>query len=307
MKNYILTALLYFVAINTGVLSQIIITTDTCNFEDSCSMIKLDTPLSNIWEVGQPSKILFDSAFSTNKALMTDSLNYYPTNNQSSFIITIKDGTYQADAIEIKFKYKLDTDSLLDGGYIDVSFDGGGSWYDFLDQANNNMGVWVSSSSNLYLSDTLFNGKYGISGTNTEWSSGILESRFYAPMDQFIDSMMIRFNFISDSIQNNREGWMIDDLMVIKKFYSNVEENGKFKISTFPNPTNEKIAIEIDDIGKYDNLLAHVIDNLGRVILTYPINNTKSKISLENVPNGLYHIVVKENNNVIGKSKIIKQ
>ena len=45
---------------------------------------------SNIWQIGEPSKTLFSSARSNPNALVTDTLNNYPVNDSSSFIVRIR-------------------------------------------------------------------------------------------------------------------------------------------------------------------------------------------------------------------------
>src|SRR5204863_2124304 len=70
------------------------------------------TQAGNIWQIGTPSKTVFGSAYSTPLALITDSANAYPANNQSSFTVTI----YTDDETFFSFWHRIDADSLNDGG-----------------------------------------------------------------------------------------------------------------------------------------------------------------------------------------------
>ena len=58
---------------------------DTIKFESAYEYLNIDTSNQNIWQIGRPSKIFFDSAYSKEKAIVTDSINFYPVNNCSYF------------------------------------------------------------------------------------------------------------------------------------------------------------------------------------------------------------------------------
>ena len=48
-------------------------------------MIGIGTNTNNIWQVGKPQKTLFSSASTTPNVIITDTINYYPNNNVSTF------------------------------------------------------------------------------------------------------------------------------------------------------------------------------------------------------------------------------
>ena len=102
------------------------------DFESTDSLFTIDTSFTgNIWQIGTPSKLFFDSAWSVPNAVLTDTLNFYPPNNFSVFTIKISDtawGQPQLNRSSISYNHKFDTDSLYDGGYIEISYDGGTSW-----------------------------------------------------------------------------------------------------------------------------------------------------------------------------------
>ena len=82
MKPFFLTAACVLILLPA--LAQI----DTTNFEGSLVQIEIDTSnAGNIWQIGQPDKAIFDSAFSAPNAIVTDTVNYYPINDSSSFIL----------------------------------------------------------------------------------------------------------------------------------------------------------------------------------------------------------------------------
>ena len=52
--------------------------------------ILIDTTIdNNIWQIGKPSKSLFSSALSSPNAIITDTSNTYPINNESYFYLKI--------------------------------------------------------------------------------------------------------------------------------------------------------------------------------------------------------------------------
>src|SRR4051812_30284690 len=64
---------------------------------------------NNIWQLGKPSKPVFDSAYSKPLALVTDTLHPYPINNTSSFIVI--DNTDDCNFAGVDFWHRFNTDS----------------------------------------------------------------------------------------------------------------------------------------------------------------------------------------------------
>ena len=109
------------------------------NFEDSTMFDRivvdtLENP-SNIWQIGQPSKENFNSAYSGPNAMITDTLNSYPINDTSSFIIKhYRAGSWGVSNYELtlQFWFKFDSDSINDYGTVEASFDNGLTWINLL-------------------------------------------------------------------------------------------------------------------------------------------------------------------------------
>lgn len=142
------------------------------NFEVPVQFLEIPTFASNIWEIGRPSKFQLNQAYSSNKAIITDTINTYPLNNHSYFDLfitaaSIPDYPYQ---IQVEFMHKFVTDTMLDGGYITISYDKGLSWENIIDDSEwhyqeNPHQPWGFSNINIYSdTDTLFNGEKGYSG-----------------------------------------------------------------------------------------------------------------------------------------------
>src|SRR5690348_2572222 len=82
---------------------------DTIGFEGGIHNLRIDTSqANNLWQVGKPSKIVFNSAYSIPSAIVTDTINPYPPNNISSF--TICEPLIHYNLYHLSFTHKYNTD-----------------------------------------------------------------------------------------------------------------------------------------------------------------------------------------------------
>lgn len=208
----------------------------------------IDTTQSeNIWQIAIPDKTIFDTASSGNIALITDSLNFYPTNNESSFVIQI----FSDDHTKLSFNHKYDFDEETDGGIIEVSFDFGNTWMNISDTLN----TW--SYDLAYDAEiSSYNNLIGYSGSSNGWKN----AQFYFGHAQY--GTMFKFTSSSDSIDNQREGWMIDDL----EFWilaTSTDEIERTRIKVFPNPINDFTKIEFEEEVNFN---LKIVDMNGRTV-----------------------------------------
>ncbi len=289
---------------------------DTVTFEEPCFYLKTDTSAINIWQIGEPQKTFFNSSFSLPNAVVTDTLNNYPVNKYSYFDLIIDDNSfpYFYNQMCFEIKHKIDTDTLKDGGYITVSFDKGQSWNIIINEQLIDYCIvpnpWDDSfiNKNIYSQeDTLFNGEYGFSG-KSDWT----ETRFtwsYCPVKnntEVADTVIIRFNFISDNIDNEKEGWMIDDIRLFNAdLGSNVENLNKQKHSAFQtNPVKDKSIIIFDKI--YKNTDVYLYDFQGKELRKTTVKNKKEYLfTANNLPVGMYFLKIIFDNKISETYKII--
>ncbi|MGB6037507.1 MAG: T9SS type A sorting domain-containing protein, partial [Cryomorphaceae bacterium] len=151
-----------------------------------------------------------------------------------------------------------DTDTLKDGGFMSISFDNGESYYNVIEsmEAEN---VYYSefpgngfNAINLYSqSDTLYNGEFGYSGNSNGWVSTMLGWNVLyiaPPKGGAMDTIRFRFNFISDSVDNSREGWMVDDIYTFRvQILSSVKNQSKVLFKLYPNPASNRIMVETEN------------------------------------------------------------
>ena len=208
----------------------------------------------NIWQIGESHKSILGPANTFSNAIMTDTINPYPVNNHSTFQYLITKPENMQDncisRINLSFYYKIHADTLKDGGFIDISYDHGNTWTNIIDDT---ISTRVSVSGRFYgSSDTLTGNRKGFSGNRTnDWIWGdfmwIDENNEHARTN---DSILVRFNFVSDEIDTGKEGWIIDNIFLEVSDYCNVGIDDSFinnEILLFPNPVYGISVFELPD------------------------------------------------------------
>lgn len=283
---------------------------NSITFDTTFSNLYIDTlQVNNSWQIGAPHKILFDSARTRPNAIVTDTVNYYPINDTSSFVLKINrppdnfPGVYWVPYMTgptpfVSFISKIDTDSLSDVGYVEYSLNNGTSWFP--------------------VNDYFFVGDYhppyygpGIpffTGTFNGW----FETFIYLgdsnpdPGIETVDSVLFKFTFVSDSINTNKEGWIIDDITygtIALLGLNDIEENNNFNI--YPNPVNNEFTIAVTETGKI-YLQLKIINLLGEMVYQSLIEDQKSGINISDLPKGVYFVKLISNKQILTK-KIIKE
>ncbi|MBE9467726.1 MAG: T9SS type A sorting domain-containing protein [Bacteroidetes bacterium] len=286
---------------------------DTICFENPYEYIKIDTSSQNLWQIGIPKKSFFDSAFSLPNAIVTDTINFYSINNYSYFDLLIGEFNYQDYywiSFGVEIKHKFDTDTLNDGCYFTISFDNGKTWDNVI---NNNYSCLNPDITgiNLYnLNDTLFNGEKGFSGksdawltTSFYWSAQVTKNHEHKLNE---DSVILRFNFISDSIQNNKEGWMIDNIKLISNTdlgdIKTVQNFGNINI--YPNPFSSNTKLYFNKY--YRTVELNIYNIQGQLVGSQKYLNKKTiKINKNNLKTGVYFFKIILDDIIIETRKVI--
>ena len=152
-------------------------------------LIQLDTASTNIWQVGQPLKIIFDSAATAPNAIVTDTNHIYPKNNISRFTFKVKPWTPWG-ILAIQWKQKLDMEKHHAGGVIEYSIDTANTWTNiFNDPHVYNLYGFLPANQ-----DTLWTGDVAFSGTDSSWRDVWL--CFDMSWLSFNDSIYFRYTFV---------------------------------------------------------------------------------------------------------------
>ena len=211
------------------------------NFDDTAGLFRIyiDTTIpNNIWQIGAPHKHFFTSSYSIPNVIVTDTLNSYPVNNNSVFYYRTS-GDYNTDyhGTGLEFWYKMDSDTLMDFGKIEISIDTGQTW--------NNILTGPGYSWMLY--DSLGNFIRGSSSNDTIVFTGISNGWYIFSCEEplsdgiIYDSIIFRFSFHSSGASILRDGWMIDDL----NFHTDWESIPEKEVSChlFPNPVKDRLTL----------------------------------------------------------------
>jgi len=314
--------------INSPLLSQKIWQVfDTITFEKPCNYLNIDTSSNNIWQIGKPEKLVFNSAYSPVNAIVTDTIGNYPVSNHSFFDVKI--GTFNLESYNnnlfVGIKHKFDTDRLKDGGYITASYDGGSTWFNIVNDttsANSYDHCWPAKPgfgsagndfNNLYTeSDTLFNGEYGFSGLSDGWVNTWFSWHCYLVQQKENsirtieeDTMILRFNFISDSIDSGKDGWMIDDILL---FAGNIGSATKDQLiqnlMIFPNPTINNVTLVFNE---YQNDINFTVYNTNGDAILKKHHQSGKAIEIESdifMP-GFYFVKIYSENKTVNIGKFI--
>ncbi len=251
---------------------------------------ELDTSSSNIWQIGEPQKIIFDEAFSPPNVLLTDTINFIPNNNTSTFQYTVKP-MYWGGVLAIQWNQKIDMDFEKDGGLIEFSNDGGVTWQNVF----NNPYVYNFYGFDLDNASTLPDGQQVLTGLDNEWKNIWL--CYDISWLDYNDSLLVKHSIICDSIDNNNEGWMIDNLIVSVTIIHTVSETEQQEyLNVSPNPTTNRINIQAQKTSDYHIIEKMELFNSNGILLdSWDFIPTKFFIDVGHYPNGIYYLNIQTN------------
>jgi hypothetical protein len=252
--------------------------------DSSVYYIRVDSTLpGNIWQTGIVNKPYFTTGLSGPRALVTDTLLPYPVNNTSAFYFKIVNcwgivpyGAYEGFMLQLVFS--VNTDTLQDGGTIEVSHNGS----PFINIVDDPL---VSTPMSIYPSMDIIQslGQPGFSGTIHDYYTVIWYSYDYSAP---IDTITFRLVFASDAVQTNKDGWMVSDIMVLG-IYEGINDIYKSDLVTvFPNPANSEVFIKRNYEGRQDATI-EISDLSGRSLLRKGIRASEP-LRTEDLAPGVY-------------------
>ena len=283
---------------------------DTLSFESTLHQNRIyfdSTQSSRIWQIGNPQKVIFDSAYSGNFALITDTFFNYSANSSDTLSLGFE--IYGA-ITTIEFKHRYDLDSLHAYGNIEISADSGISWHllhdtidvnNILPQISNNLGPYGIILTNFYIKHNPTNDRNGFTGQSKNWETSIIEFPCFAIKRPW--EVYLRFNFFADSLAMPGEGWMIDDI-IISSFggCSRLNENDEVPtIDIYPNPNygqNIRLSTAWDMHVSYK-----LYDLNGQLIKLGTLAAFEKSIFLKNIKSGFYSLHFYDNQNPLGTAK----
>jgi hypothetical protein len=257
-------------------------------------IVTLVPDTANVWQIGRPHKTLFDSAATFPNAIVTDTVAPIPTSNSSSFIVSIHPYTVGPFIRAYQWKQKLDLQKKINGGIVEFSTDSGAHW----ENAFNNPHVYSYYGFLPYSQDTLLSGEYALSGTDTVWRDIWLCLPTHIVLST--DSMLVRFTLKTDTLFTNKEGWMIDNIMVHPTFMHTASKLIKETdaINVFPTVTKGIVQIGAKRTYKLTGIRKmQLINAAGKVVCEYGSSAVNTSIDISRFPAGEYYLKVTTNLN----------
>ena len=261
------------------------------------SLVFIDSSdLDNIWVIGHPDKPNTTSGCGSINAIYTDTL-YYPTNDTSAFFINYTNHNIYY-SIGVSFFYKIDSDSITDFGSIYV-WDGS-QWFDLIKDYKS-IGYFVVKKVNtaelIYFSSANDSSSYNpFTGLSKGWY--IFYYRLEIQHRWWPNNLEFRFKFTSDSVQTEREGWILDLITFedINDLSADFQSDRKFEL--YPNPVNSTLRIYVNDFtnSKYS---INIYTVTGQLVKTTSFNSNVSTIDLQELVSGIYLYSIYNSNEVL--------
>ena len=278
-----------------------------CDFDNvfnNC-LFSFDTSDQNIWQAGTPQKPFFGNALSVPHAMMTDTVNPYPVNSHAAF--TLKFANNIDNAIDwnrtgISFWHKYQTNALQDSGFIEYSIDNGLTWLSMTD-TNSVQGTNGYPYSAFFWDSPLMQSPLPVlkenvmSGISTDWVFSSYQWFWFLSVetnrDNFTpDTILVRFNFDTDSDFDNYDGWIIDNIKVEKQWYSGMHEIqiSAGDLQLYPNPAVNQVNFALS--GREIPQVQQLINIHGEVVHEFFLHQSQGSIELNNIPAGNYLLKV---------------
>ena len=194
--------------------------------------------------------------------------------------------------VTLDFATWFDIEEEWDYGFVEVSDDGGGTWYPIpgsitrVSNNPNNSGAWANS---------LVSGQASTDTAITGNSGGWVNATFDLPAD---DSLMVRFNYYTDEAVNG-QGWFIDDVS-LNGFSDGFEggdgnwdlggwtiTSGLFTndwIAGFVNPIYNKSKLQSVDWDYLDGAVSGAYEYITGVVDTNKLNKDEAVVFFANRP-----------------------
>ena len=230
-----------------------------------------------IWQIGAPQKTVFNSAIANSlpNAIVTDTVNTYPINDTSSFIIKHEVGQgylYINDfypIVKLMGYYFVDSDTLNDFGKIEFSPDNGLSWILISDDT---LTLQNSGASWPYIE---YNPVFTGNSNGWRYFSLTLSGYDYSSFS-IGDTVQYKFTFISDATNENKDGLMFDNITVRDDIGGSINNLNQGEQFCYPNPFQNQLTFKVKN--EYTGITIYDIN--GKIVYTSQFQN-QSQIEIQ--------------------------
>ncbi len=266
---------------------------------------------TNIWQFGQTFKS-FGVGSVPNNGWVTDTTNSYGLGLNSDLLVLCTADNW--GVTWMSFEHRWNSDTLNDGGRVSYSCDG-------LNWANISQSSWnyppeilgTHNFSQFFIDDSIPT----FTGNSEDWITSAIGLQWYLPVFQGepsykvtengcswnnMDTVYFKFNFTSDSVETNQDGWIIRNITVgTHGVPSEIIENDELSLSLYPNPASTTIRIQTPTIIQTSR--TRVYDMTGRLVYQ---ESFKPEVYVSFLESGTY-LVILETEKGLFRSKFIKE
>jgi hypothetical protein len=304
MNRYKFILICVFLIFNTFVYPQhtdIYFTNFNQPNSESASVYIDSSHHNNIWQAGNPKKYFFRLNHPTDTTSMVTLLTKpYPPSNTSIFTVVFKPDLLpeNIEHFSLRFSYQIDTDTLSDIGYVEVSPDMGVTWDN------------LSSSHSKYVIYRLFqNAEYDsfyFTGRAVFMHNAMPNISFGIKGDFLkCNTLMFRFTIRSDSIDTNKEGWCINEVFLFVTRGNGIDNQNKDNnkdLLCYYIDDNKSLFFKLQgsEIKEY-----RLYDINGKMVKESKVTASSATLSSENLPAGFYTLAVSNMKGKVFYKKIV--
>jgi hypothetical protein len=168
---------------------------------------------ANDWQLGTPAKGVISAAYSGTKAWVTKTTGAYSSNHDAAVVSPVFDCSALINDPVLRFKHKFVTESCCDGGWLEISINGG-AWIQ-VEDVNGTGGNYDLPIARSWYNTAAYGATWG--NTSTAFSSndaGWITSSIALPGTAGQANVRFRFRFESDPSLEG-DGWALDDVELL--------------------------------------------------------------------------------------------
>jgi hypothetical protein len=262
--------------------------------------------VESIWQFGQPRKTLLNSPFSGKRALITDSFQLISGKRKEGFQLKFNHYEYiNSGNFHIGFRHRFDFDSLS-GGLVRISTNNGKTFSNVWSDTGYFSPYWWHN--NLYPKNSLiWNGEPGFKGQSSEWIYTQINLTFFI-LVKTSDTLIISFDYESDSLSSPHEGWEIDEIKTGNEYRVGGIGDHDFlnEIELFPNPTHNLLNIETLSYGAPKLKQYKIRNPTGILIQTGSLLPKQTNtLNFDNLACGIYFLEIENSGGEITVKKFV--
>ncbi len=267
------------------------------DFETGATLVLDSVYPAGCWQVGAPNKSVFTSALSLPNALVTDTVQPYPSNTTCYAEFTLL-----ADELSWYWGRWLEFDQWIDlapgsRAYIEARDTWAADWSRLNDGWYNSGSVQWGLEGNEFLPST------------GGWEHVIFDSPCIGVLDggndRWYDPLM-RIRFVLEAGDNSsaHDGWMIDDFRATATPCSGgFAEHAGARLGVTPNPATDRALVDLGDAKGLS--IVQVFRTDGKLVTSTSVNGGRVVLDVSDLSAGPY--LIRSSGSATGRATLIVQ